>query len=82
MFTFKYSDRLGLFATDISPCVQEIFDTYTRPFADGEVRDATGRVVSAIPPRLQRAQARLMAAVASFEKVAASELDKLEGRTK
>lgn len=71
MFTFKYADRLELLATHISPCVQDVLDTYTRPFAEGEVRDGAGQIVSAIPPRLRQAQDQLMAEVATFEKVAA-----------
>jgi hypothetical protein len=78
-FTLTLRDRMD-YLSHIGPGIADVFDAYERPFAEQRVIGPKGKVVPAIPARLARAQARVMRSVASFEAVAAEELEHLERR--
>jgi hypothetical protein len=73
MLKLRHDDRLGLLS-HIGEGVEYVFDAYFRPYAEKRVFGRDGVLVADISPHLRQAHARVLEAVADFERQAKSEL--------
>jgi hypothetical protein len=76
--TLRHTDRLD-YLRRVGRDIEDVFNAYLAPYAQGLVVDPHGRIVPDISPRLRRAQAKVTAATAAFERAAAQDLAALEG---